>query len=60
MESVYAHYALQELHILPSVFLNMGREEKAFVIASIKQRSEDNEKETNKIKNPKRGKRRKG
>lgn len=56
---MYAHYALQELHILPSVFLNMDREEKAFVIASIKQRSEDNKKEADSIKNPKKGKRRK-
>lgn len=56
---MYAHYALQELHILPSAFLNMDREEKAFVIASIKQRSEDNKKEADSIKNPKKGKRRK-
>lgn len=56
---MYAHYALQELHILPSVFLNMDQEEKAFVIASIKQRSEDNKKEVDDIKNPKKGKRRK-
>lgn len=36
----FAHYALQELHILPSDFLNMDMQEKAFVIASIIVRSE--------------------
>lgn len=56
---MYAHYALQELHILPSTFLNMDRKEKAFVIASIKQRSEDNKKEAGSLKKPKKGKSRK-
>lgn len=54
---MYAHYALQELHILPSVFLEMNQKERAFVIASIKQRSEDNKKEVDDIKNPKKANR---
>lgn len=32
------HYALQKLHILPSVYAAMSRAEKALVIASIKLR----------------------
>lgn len=34
-EYVCAHYALQRLHILPGVFANLPRREKAFIIASI-------------------------
>ena len=30
----YAHYALQKLHILPSVFCELSPEEQAFIIAS--------------------------
>lgn len=51
---MYAHYALQELHILPSVFLEMDEREKAFVIGSIKQRSEDNKKATDDMKSKRR------
>ncbi len=40
-----AHYALQKLHILPSVFCEMEQEEKAFVIASIEKRIEAEKKE---------------
>ncbi len=32
------HYALEKLHILPSTFANMGRAERALVIASIQLR----------------------
>lgn len=32
------HYALQKLHVLPSVYAKMDRAEKAMVIASIKLR----------------------
>lgn len=39
-ESDYAHYALQKLHILPSIFVNLSAEEKAFIIASIDLRTE--------------------
>lgn len=34
-EYVCAHYALHQLHILPGVFANLPRREKAFIIASI-------------------------
>lgn len=30
----YAHYALQKLHILPSVFCDLSLEDQAFIIAS--------------------------
>ncbi|MDE5995682.1 MAG: hypothetical protein K2G56_02060 [Eubacterium sp.] len=46
-EANYAHFALQKLHILPSQFLNMDTQEKAFVIASINIRI-DKEKEAEK------------
>jgi len=47
----YAHYLLQKLHILPSVFMNMDRQEKAFVIASISIRIEGEKKEQKKLEN---------
>ena len=31
----YAHYVLQKLHILPSVFCDLSAEEQAFIIASV-------------------------
>ena len=31
----YAHYVLQKLHILPSVFCDLSLEEQAFIIASV-------------------------
>ncbi len=31
----YAYYALHKLHILPSVFLELDEQEKAFIIAAI-------------------------
>jgi hypothetical protein len=33
--ALYAHVALQELNILPGVFKNLPRKERAFIIASI-------------------------
>lgn len=47
----YAYYALLKLHILPSVFLNMDAQEKAFVIASIKLKIENDKKEKKKLEN---------
>lgn len=35
-----AHYALQELHIRPSVFAEMSVREKAFLLASMEYRAE--------------------
>jgi hypothetical protein len=41
---------LQKLHILPSVFLNLDEQEKAFVIASIKVRIETEKEAAKKAK----------
>ncbi|MBD5103720.1 MAG: hypothetical protein HDT47_02525 [Ruminococcaceae bacterium] len=49
-EANFAYYALHKLYILPSVFLEMGEQEKAFVAAAIKIRIENEEKEAKKIK----------
>lgn len=59
-EANYAYYALLKLHILPSVFLEMDEEEKAFVIACIKRKLESDKKERKKAesKSKKSGKRR--
>ena len=47
-EANYAYYALHKLHILPSVFLEMDEQEKAFVIAAIKIKVENDKKEKRK------------
>ena len=39
--AAYAHFALQRLGILPSAFAEMDANEKAFVIASICRRCDD-------------------
>lgn len=44
-----------KLHILPSVFMNLDRQEKAFVIACIQLRAEAEKKEAAKIKNKAKG-----
>lgn len=45
-EANYAYYALLKLHILPSVFLAMDEQEKAFVVAAVKVKiKNDKEKE---------------
>ena len=43
-EANYAYYALLKLKVLPSVFLNMDKQEKAFVIACIKIKIEQDKK----------------
>lgn len=45
-----AHFALQKLHILPSVLEELPERERAFIFASIMQRVEDEKKEANKLK----------
>jgi len=45
-----AHFALQKLHILPSVLAEMSDRERAFIYASIQLRIEDEKKEAAKIK----------
>ncbi|MBD5082130.1 MAG: hypothetical protein HDT44_10270 [Ruminococcaceae bacterium] len=47
-EANYAYYALHRLNILPSVFLEMEEQEKAFVIAAIRIRIEQEKKEREK------------
>ncbi|HAB60565.1 MAG TPA: hypothetical protein DCE48_07655 [Lachnospiraceae bacterium] len=49
-ESNYAHYCLHKFHILPSEFINLDDNEKAFVIASIRVKIEDEKKEQEKAK----------
>lgn len=53
----YAHYALQKLHMLPSVFCGLSMEERAFIIASIDFRIEKEKKEAQEVKNRSKGRR---
>ena len=46
----YAHYALHKLKILPGVFAELDLEEKAFIIASIRLKVENEKKEIQKMK----------
>ena len=48
--SCYAHFALQRLHLLPGEFAALDDAEKAFVIASIRQRVEDEQAAADKAK----------
>lgn len=45
-----AHYCLHKLHMLPSQFLALDEEDKAFVIASITLKAEKERKEAERIK----------
>ncbi|MCI8788298.1 MAG: hypothetical protein HFH92_04150 [Lachnospiraceae bacterium] len=49
-EANYAYYALHKLHILPKKFLKMGETEKAFVIAAIKIKIENDKKKEKEIR----------
>lgn len=49
-EANYAYYALLKLHILPSVFLEMDEQEKAFVIGAIQLKIEQDKKEEKRMK----------
>ena len=49
MEANFAYYALLKLHILPSVFLEMDEQEKAFVIAAIKIKIENDKKKEKEV-----------
>lgn len=42
--AMYAHYCLQKLHILPSTFDDLDINEKAFIIASVDIRADDEKK----------------
>ena len=46
----YAHYALHKLKIMPGDFAELGLEEKAFIIASIRLKVENENKEMQKMK----------
>ena len=48
--SGYAHYALHKFRILPSVFADLSIEDKAFMIASIRIKIENEKKEMQKMK----------
>lgn len=49
MEANYAYYALHKLHILPSQWVALEEEEKAFIIACIDVRVEEEKKEAKRI-----------
>lgn len=51
----YAHYALQKLHMLPSVFCGLSMEEQAFIIASVDLRIEKEKKEAKEAEKRSRG-----
>ena len=53
-----AHFALQKLHILPSVLDSMDEREKAFIYASIQIRAEEEKKQAAKTKAKKGGRKR--
>lgn len=46
----YAHYALHKLKILPHDFANMTLKQQAFIIASIRIKIKDEEKQIKKMK----------
>ena len=48
-EAAYAHYCLQKFHWLPSFFSELDRNEKAFVIASIDLRVEEEKRKAKEI-----------
>lgn len=48
MDYVIAHFALQKLHLLPSTVVNLPKEEKVFIYASIMHRVESEKKEHDK------------
>ncbi len=50
MDYAVAHFALQKLHILPSVLENLPRNEKIFVYASVMVRIEAEKEEAEEIK----------
>lgn len=49
-ESIYAHYALHKLRMLPSEFARLPLHEKAFIMASIDIRIKDEKEAINKAR----------
>ncbi|MDE5910253.1 MAG: hypothetical protein K2H52_16175 [Lachnospiraceae bacterium] len=56
-EANFAYYALIKLHILPSAFLEMDEQEKAFVVAAIETKCKSDKKEKQRIEGLKAGRR---
>lgn len=50
MEAVYAHYVLHKFHMLPSTFLALSRNERAFLMASIDEQIQAEKKQADKQK----------
>ena len=50
MEANFAYYSLLKLHILPSVFLELDEQEKAFIVAAIQIKMENDRKKEKEIK----------
>lgn len=55
-EANFAYYALLKLHILPSVWLAMDEQEKAFCVAAIRVKLEKDKKEKKRIESKSKGK----
>ena len=49
-EANFAYYSLLKLHILPSVFLELDEQEKAFIVAAIQIKMENDKKKEKEIK----------
>lgn len=47
---MYAHYVLHKFHMLPSAFLALSRNEKAFLMASIDEQIQAEKKQADKLK----------
>jgi len=52
-EANICYYCLHELHILPHVFLSLPRQERAFIIAAINVRIENEKKKEKELKQKK-------
>jgi len=48
-----AYYCLHKFHMLPSQFLQLDRQERAFVVAAIELKMEEDKKKEKQIKNAK-------
>ena len=51
-DASYCYYCLHKFHWKPTDFIEMDRKEKAFVIAAIQIKSEDEKKKEKKMKKP--------
>lgn len=53
MDANYAYYCLHQLNMLPSVYLSLSRQERAFIVAAIDIKTEHEKAEKKKIENRK-------